>query len=39
MGHMNLKDELIDKIRVFDWMVYIAFLRFVFGNVDMENLS
>lgn len=39
VGHMNLKDQLVDKLRVFDWMVYKAFIISVFGKVDMDNLS
>lgn len=34
---MDLPDELIDKLRVFDWMVYQAFVISVFGEVNMED--
>lgn len=37
VGHMNLKDELIDKLRVFDWMVYKAFVISIFGEIDLQN--
>lgn len=34
---MDLPDELVDKLRVFDWMVYKAFVISVFGEVNLED--